>query len=188
MAARLKPRRLSFPIHRNAAIALLGMTVLAGCSIQRPLTTTHADFSLVGQKAPDFSGTDLNGKPIALRDYAGHPLVMNVWASWCGPCRAEEPGFVRAAKDYKTQGIQFLGIDVRDNINQARIFDDEFKVPYKSIFDQASHLGYAYRIDAPPATIFVDGRERIAYLWVGQLNEGDLRALIKKFLLPPAPG
>jgi len=169
---------------RSLALALLGTAALSACAIQRPLNTASSDFSLIGQRAPDFSGTDTDGKPIALRDYGGRPIVINVWASWCGPCRAEEPGLVRAAHDYMPKGIQFLGIDVRDNIDQARIYETEFKVPFRSIFDQASHLGYAYRVDAPPATIFVDRRGTIVYVCVGQLNEPDLRGLIKKFLLP----
>ncbi len=169
---------------RTLTLALLATLTLTACAIQRPLNTASSDFSLIGQKAPDFAGTDTEGKPIALRDYRGRPIVINVWASWCGPCRAEEPGLVRAAHDFTPRGIQFLGIDVRDNIDQARIYEAEFKVPFRSIFDQASQLGYAYRVDAPPATIFVDGRGTIVYVWVGQLNEPDLRALIQRFLLP----
>jgi thiol-disulfide isomerase/thioredoxin len=132
----------------------------------------------VGQAAPDFSGTDLDGKTIRLSDYRGHPLLINFWASWCGPCRAEQPGLVNIAKDLQPRGLRVLGIDIRDNLEQARVYRDEFKVPYASLFDQAARLGYAYQVDAPPSSVLVDRDGRVAFKLPGGLGEDSLRRLI----------
>lgn len=170
---------------RKLAVLIGASLFLTGCGLvlQKPIVQAAVDDSLIGHAAPDFVGTDLDGKPIGLKDYRGHPLVMNFWASWCGPCRAEEPGFVRAAHDYSTSGVEFVGIDIRDSLQQARIYDDEFKVPFRSLFDQAARLGYAYHVDAPPATIFLDSKGIVAYKWIGELAEPYLRQIIDKYLL-----
>ncbi|MEA2645248.1 MAG: hypothetical protein QOE92_331 [Chloroflexota bacterium] len=150
--------------------------------MQKPIEHANDRFATVGQPAPDFSGTDLDGKPVRLADYRGHLLVMNFWASWCGPCRAEQPGLLRAAADYEPRGVRFLGITVRDNIEQARIYRDEFKVPYTSLFDQASQLGYAYQVDAPPSTVFIDAGGVVRATVPGQMSEEGLRKVIDQVL------
>src|SRR5438309_4310412 len=100
---------LSIPRSRTRmSMASLGLVLsVTGCGLQGQVTHPSENNSLVGQPAPDWSGSDTEGKPIALKDYRDAPLVMNFWASWCGPCRAEEPGFVRTAHDYMPKGIRF---------------------------------------------------------------------------------
>lgn len=156
--------------------ALVG---LAGCSLQQPLQQANQSQATVGKPAPDFSGTDLDGKPVKLSDYRGHPLVLNFWASWCGPCRAEQPGITRALAHYAPQGLQVLGITVRDNLEAAKIFRDEFKMPYRSLFDQAARLAYAYQVDAPPSSIFIDANGIVQFKITGALSEAGLMQLIR---------
>jgi thiol-disulfide isomerase/thioredoxin len=138
---------------------------------------------MVGQPAPAFSGTDLDGKPISLDEFKGHPVVMNFWASWCGPCRAEQPGLLNVARDYQPKGVQFVGITVRDNLDQAKIYRDEFKVPYPSLFDQAARLAYAYEVDAPPSSVFIDKNGVVQFKVPGQLTEDAMRTIIDAKLL-----
>jgi cytochrome c biogenesis protein CcmG, thiol:disulfide interchange protein DsbE len=157
--------------------------VVPACSLQSQLQVASQDSSLVGHPAPDWSGTDLDGHPIKLADFRGHPVFLNFWASWCGPCRAEQPGLNNIARDFGPRGLKVVGVDIRDNLEQARIFRDEFKVQYPSIFDQAARLGYAYRVDAPPSSAFIDAHGVVIFTITGALGEADYRRIIQDKLL-----
>jgi cytochrome c biogenesis protein CcmG, thiol:disulfide interchange protein DsbE len=142
------------------------------------LAQANQSQATVGSPAPDFSGTDLDGRQVRLSDYRGRPLVINFWASWCGPCRAEEPGLIHILHDYGPKGLQVLGVAVRDNLGQAKIYRDEFKVPYRSLFDQAARLAFAYQIDAPPSSVFIDQQGVVRYKITGALSEVSFRRII----------
>jgi DsbE subfamily thiol:disulfide oxidoreductase len=154
-----------------------------GCSLQHPIEQQNSSLATVGQPAPAFSGTDLDGKPISLEQFRGHPVVLNFWASWCGPCRAEQPSLLKVAADYQPKGVRFVGITVRDNLDAARIYRDEFKVPYPSLFDQAARLAYAYEVDAPPSSVFIDQNGVVQFKVPGQVSEESFRRLIDDKLL-----
>ena len=163
------------------------VTVLtSGCALQRQLTQPDSGLGLIGKSAPSFSGTDLDGKPIQLADFTSHPVVINFWASWCGPCRAEQPAINRVAVDYKPKGVEVIGIDIRDNLDPARIYRDEFKMPYRSLFDQAARVAYGYQVDAPPSSVFIDAKGAIVYTAPGALGEDNMRKLIDSKLLGTA--
>jgi cytochrome c biogenesis protein CcmG/thiol:disulfide interchange protein DsbE len=153
-----------------------------GCSLQHPLTTQGQALATVGRPAPDFTGTDLDGRPVRLADFRGHPLLLNFWASWCGPCRAEQPGLNDIAATDGPRGLRVLGVDVRDNLEQARIYRDEFKVPYQSLFDQAARLAYAYQVDAPPSSVLIDAGGVVRFEIAGGLGEESMKQLIKEHL------
>jgi thiol-disulfide isomerase/thioredoxin len=83
------------------------------------------------QPAPKLVGTTLDDKPFSLT--AGDVVVINVWGSWCAPCRAETPDLVRLANEYGDQGVRFVGINTRDNPDAAKAFVRSFNVPYPSV-------------------------------------------------------
>jgi cytochrome c biogenesis protein CcmG/thiol:disulfide interchange protein DsbE len=132
----------------------------------------------VGRPAPDFTATDLDGHTLSLRDLRGHPVLLNFWASWCGPCRQEQPGLNAVDAAFAPRGLRVLGVTVRDNLNSARIFRDEFHVTYPSVFDQAARLGYAYQVDAPPSTVLIDAGGVVRYKETGGVGEDVLRRLL----------
>jgi len=156
--------------------------VLPACSLQQPLQQANQSQATVGKPAPDFAGTDLDGQAVKLADYRGHPLVLNFWASWCGPCRAEQAGITRALARFAPHGLRVLGITVRDNLEAAKIFRDEFKMPYRSLFDQAARLEYAYQVDAPPSSIFIDANGVVQFKITGALSEAGFEQLISEKL------
>jgi thiol-disulfide isomerase/thioredoxin len=179
----------SLTAHRTGRLVFgLAVLLLSACSLQQPLTEANQGQALVGHPAPDWVGTDLDGHRIALRDFRGYRVFLNFWASWCGPCRAEQPGLNRIATDYQARGLRLVGVDIRDSQDQARIFRNEFKMPYPSVFDQAAHLGYAYQIDAPPSSVFIDAKGILVFKITGGLGEENYRRIIEdKLFHNPAP-
>jgi thiol-disulfide isomerase/thioredoxin len=154
------------------------VALLTGCSLQHPLDGANQSLATVGRPAPDFTGTDLDGKTISLHDLRGHPVLLNFWASWCGPCRAEQPGLNHVAAAYQDRGLRILGVTVRDNLNSARIYRDEWHMAYPSVYDQAARLGYSYQVDAPPSSVFIDPQGVVRYKETGGIGEDVLRRLL----------
>ena len=118
------------------------------------------------ESAPDIAGESLEGEPIALADFAGDIVVVNVWGSWCGPCHAEADALATASKRLAAQDVRFLGINIRDQTANAQAFENEYGIEYPSIFDPDSStlLGMPESMMAvsPPTTYVVDSDGRLA--------------------------
>jgi cytochrome c biogenesis protein CcmG/thiol:disulfide interchange protein DsbE len=117
----------------------------------------------------------------------GYPAVVNVWASWCGPCRFEFPHFQQAAADYGKR-VAFLGIDTQDSDDAASTFLEEAPVPYPSYTDPDKDIGEAIGASLGlPDTAFYDRRGKLVYLKQGPYDDGaELRADIERYALPHA--
>ena len=136
------------------------------------------------RKAPGpVSGTSLEGKRISLSDYAGKVVVVNVWGSWCAPCRAEAPMLAAASRELGRRGVVFLGIDSRDpSTAAARAFVRRFKVPYPSIYDQRGRTLLAFRgtltPNSVPSTVVLDRQGRVAASVLGEITRTTLYDLV----------
>ncbi len=130
------------------------------------------------------AGTTIDGEPISLADYAGKTVVVNVWGSWCPPCRAETPDLVAAARELRADDVAFLGINSRD-LNQAaaRAFVRRFEVPYPSIYDQQGETLLAFSgtltPNSIPSTVVVDDEGRVAASVLGQVSKSTLVGLVE---------
>lgn len=136
--------------------------------------------------APPLRGRTLDGEKLSLASYRGKAVVVNVWGSWCAPCRAEAPDLRRAATETRSRGVRFLGIDTRDNDAAARAFVREFDIPYPSLVDDDGSLLLSLRDTVPaqaiPSTMVVDRRGRIAARVVGRVTYPTLTGLIDDLL------
>lgn len=132
--------------------------------------------------APKLEGTTLEGLPFALSDLAGTIVVINVWGSWCAPCRAETPDLVRLAKEDVDRDVRFVGIDTRDNSAAAKAFVRSFSVPYPSIEDPQGQVLLALRGVVPtsvvPSTIVVDRRGQVAARFIGPVTYTTLKGIL----------
>jgi len=135
---------------------------------------------------PTLSGPDLEGRALTTADYDGKILVVNIWGSWCGPCRAEAPALSRVAKASAADGVQFLGIDTRDNASAAQAFVDKFDLPYPSFDDGDGRVLLRLKGIAPlasvPSTVFVSRRGEVAAAAIGPVDETTLQGLVDDLL------
>jgi thiol-disulfide isomerase/thioredoxin len=107
-----------------------------------------------------------------LAELKGHPVVVNKWASWCGPCRAEFPDFQKASVKYGKR-VAFLGVDGNDNRGDAQKFLEQYPVPYPSYEDPSGEIAQVLNATvAFPTTVFYDRRGKVAYLHQGQYLTG----------------
>jgi len=141
------------------------------------------------RRVPDgpVAGRTVDGQRVSLSDLRGQVVVMPVWGSWCGPCRAEAPMLAAAARDLRHDGVSFLGIDSRDpNTANVRRFLDRFRIPFDSIHDPDGTTLLAFHGTLPPMTIpsfvFVDAQGRIAGRALDSVDRSTLYGVVEEVL------
>jgi len=142
--------------------------------------------------APDLVGTTLDGEEFRLSDHLGEVVVLNVWASWCAPCRAEAPSLVAAAEELGPLGVQFVGLDTRDSDTSARGFVERFGIPYPNVIDRDGRLQLLFSDTLPPqaipSTLVIDTEGRVAARALGKVSESSLRGIVEPLLAEPLLG
>jgi DsbE subfamily thiol:disulfide oxidoreductase len=154
------------------------VVVLASCQDDGALGVAERNDPL-----PTLRYRTLEGEHLDAASYAdGDVLVINVWADWCKPCRAEQPHLVQLADRFEDQGVRFLGINYWNDRDAARAWVREFDVPYPSLYDPtgrtAADLGYP----ALPDTYVVDPEGTIRWVVYGETDGRELRGLIEHVL------
>ena len=136
--------------------------------------------------APNISGSTLQGEPWSLSDQRGQVVVLNVWASWCAPCRAEAPELVAAADEYAERPVQFVGLNTRDSATTAQAFVTRFAIPYPNVADPDGRLQLAFADTLPPqaipSTVIIDQQGRVAARALGKVSASTLDGLISALL------
>lgn len=188
-----------------ALAAVLALLVVAGCSASKDAVATGQEFQFVapGGKTtilydppssrgalPSLSGESLlaQGTTIGADDYKGKVLVVNIWGSWCGPCRAEAPDLEFALEQTSAQGVDMLGIDVRDDRAAATDFVRDRGLTYQSIFDPPGRTLAAlsgYPRNTVPSTIVLDRRHRVAAVFLTRVQPSDLIPLLMRVAAEP---
>jgi len=128
----------------------------------------------IGQQAPDFALADLDGNPVRLADLRGKAVVLNFWASWCGPCVEEFPLLRDAAERHGADQVAVVGIVYRDSSEAARGFMARFGATWQSAMDPGEAVAREYAIFGPPETFFIDRSGVVRGRQIGQLSGPDL--------------
>lgn len=136
---------------------------------------------LAGYAAPDFTLQLTNGDTVSLSDYRGKPVVLNFWATWCPPCRAEIPHFQSASINYNGQ-VSILGVNDGEAPATVREFVNDYNMTYPVLMDTSSAVSIQYRVNALPTTVFIDAEGVIQELFTGIINEAVLEARIENLL------
>ncbi|MFI6153223.1 TlpA family protein disulfide reductase [Kitasatospora sp. NPDC051170] len=203
MSAMARPRpRVAAAAAATAAAAALALT---GCSSSGSSGNGADQVGFVSVKdtniskaepghrveAPDISGETLDGGQVKLSDYRGKVVVLNVWGSWCGPCRGEADDLQRVWTKYKDQGVQFLGINTRDSekTNAVR-FEQEKGVTYPSIFDPAGSQLLKFpkgslSMQSIPTTLVIDRDGKLAARAVGGTVDDALESILQPVVAEP---
>ena len=140
----------------------------------------------MNEPAPALAGDTVGGGTAALADLRGKVVVVNFWATWCTPCRAEQPELVRLSDDYRHKGVEFLGVLERDDTAKARAWLKEFGVPYPSIVDEPGAWADDFAFFGLPDTYVIDRAGTIRWSVFGQTDAAQLRPLIDEVLAQPA--
>lgn len=135
------------------------------------------------QKAPELSGDDLDGNPISSKDFAGKVLVVNLWGSWCPPCRKEAPALKSVSDDLADKNVQFIGLLTKDDPDAAKAFNKKVGITYPSIDDAEGRNQAAFADTLPsqaiPTTWIIDANGKVAArIMDDQLSETTLRDVI----------
>ena len=140
---------------------------LAGCGAPAPSNVGIG----VGQTAPALSGTTLDGKTLSLADLRGKPVLINFWASWCGPCREEFPLFRTFSAAHPD--LVIVGVVFQDTAAKARDFASSFGVTWTSLIDPDGAMAASYRMAFPPQSFFIDRNGVVSSRQAGELTEPD---------------
>jgi len=164
---------------RRIALVLpvVAVFLVAGLTLFR--TTTGQ----VGRPAVPFTLPNIQSpdRTISLASLRGKPVVLNFWASWCDPCRAEAPEFARTAKAYGN-AVHFLGMAILDGRDAGLAYMAKYKVPYPSVRDARGTTSKSYGVTGVPETVFVDARGVIVAHYIGAFKDGQLGPVVRALI------
>lgn len=187
----------------GAAALMLAALITAGCGANSEGEVENSGLQYVAGDgstvvlaqdqrvaAPDISGVTLAGQPWALADTRGEVTVLNVWASWCAPCRAEAPTLQDTYARRADQGVAFVGLDTRDSQAAAEAFVRRYGITYPNVVDTDGALQLQFKDTLPPqaipSTVFVDRQGRVAARVLGEIDSARLNGILDQLLAEPA--
>lgn len=132
--------------------------------------------------APGLKITAFDGKAFSLDAVKGRPVVINFWASWCGPCRLEAEGLEKAYQMFKGRGVEFIGVATQDNPESAKKFIEEYGLTYPNGLDVKGDIAQAYDVFGVPKTVIVAKDGNLSYIHLGTITLDILTNEIKRVI------
>lgn len=152
---------------------LKSQTVTAGSSIDFSTVPVQVDYP-----APELNLTTLGGEPVALSDYLGNVVLVNLWATWCPPCREEMPTLQTFYEKYKSEGFVLIAIDQGETLPQVNPFVLEFKLTFPIWLDHSSEAGRAFETMNLPSSYVIDRNGQVRLMWIGGISKKNLEKYV----------
>lgn len=142
-------------------IILLAAMLAGGCNATTSPATTNQSANVpegisIGNRAIDFELQTLDGKTVKLSDYRGKPVLLNFWATWCGPCRFEMPFLQQINDSYAAKGLVMLAVDIDESPDTVKKFMADFNLSLTVPMDTGKKISKAYSITGIPTTFLID--------------------------------
>lgn len=141
--------------------------ILLGLACSILAATALAASGLTGQAAPDFALKSSSGENLRLSEYRGDVVMVNFWATWCGPCRQEMPLLDEMYSKYERVGFSLLGVNIDENSSKAMNMVAELGVSFPVLFDTRKEVSKLYEVDAMPVTVIIDREGTVRYVHHG---------------------
>jgi peroxiredoxin len=168
---------------RAFSLGLVLLLIVAGCSTSRTASAQSVKPTKDRKVAPDFVLKDASGKQVKLSDYRGKAVVLDFWATWCGPCKVEIPWFVEFQRKYKDRGLVILGVASGDEgWDIVKPFATQMKINYPILLGNDATADLYGGIEALPTTFIIDRDGRVAKLHIGLASKEDFQNAIEKVL------
>ena len=158
MKITIKKAGFNFPFLRRLSSLIL-VTAL--------IMSLNVNALSIGDTAPDFTLKDLQGNNLNLTEQRGQIIVINFWASWCGPCRKEMPYLQKIHEKYSALGVAVWGVNVEQENQAGRDFLADLTLTFPIFFDQSNTISASYQVEAMPTTVIVDRDGKIRYVFRG---------------------
>jgi len=169
---------------KNPAASASALPTVALLSTTPPSGDAAADKDSpaprLGRLAPDFSITEAGKSASKLSDYRGKVVVLNFWASWCGPCKLEAPDLETLHKEYKDQGVVVLAVGWRDTPSALSKFASDRGLTFKILADVSDTVGNKYGLTGVPTTFFIDKTGVIREMQIGVMNKASMVTKLAK--------
>ncbi|NOX49229.1 MAG: TlpA family protein disulfide reductase [Gammaproteobacteria bacterium] len=149
---------------RTTVTRLLSVSIVSVCVCLSSLVSASVK---VSDTAPDFTLKSLQGTNLRLEEYRGQVVLLNFWASWCGPCRQEMPILDRIHQRYEDAGFAVLGVNVEGEIAPAQKIVDMTNVTFPILIDEGQAVSELYELEAMPSTLVIDRNGVVRYVHLG---------------------
>jgi cytochrome c biogenesis protein CcmG/thiol:disulfide interchange protein DsbE len=141
------------------------------------------------QKAPDFTLRDAGGRAVKLSDYSGKVVLLNFWATWCGPCRIEIPWFIQFEKEFKDRGFAVLGVSMDDDgWDSVKPYIERMRVNYRVVMGDSLVSDLYGGVNSLPTSFMIDRQGRVARIHIGLAGRSEYQDDINTLLDQPQPG
>jgi thiol-disulfide isomerase/thioredoxin len=158
----------------TACLMLAGLgTIIYLINYPSGLSSTDSTTVNVSQSAPDFQLDDLYGKTFSLKQFSGHPVLLNFWATWCGPCKEEMPLIVESYRIYQPD-LVVLAVNEGETILDVTTFLADNPLPFMILLDESQEVGDLYGVYAYPTTFFVDASGIVQAVEVGSMDSNTI--------------